>query len=123
MHEGDPGVNGDAEERFRVSYQRIGSSDGLSFSFFTTHFIPHTPSCPLSSPSNQDGQSMELSVVQQSREETEERVEELARKNQQLEQETIKQRHLLQLEKLKTEKVPGNGKLSPLWALSAGLPW
>ena len=50
---------------------------------------------------------MELSVVQQSREETEEKVEELARKNQQLEQETIKQRHLLQLERLKTEKVCG----------------
>ena len=50
---------------------------------------------------------MELSVVQQSREETEEKVEELARKNQQLEQETIKQRHLLHLERLKTEKVCG----------------
>ena len=48
---------------------------------------------------------MELSVVQQSREETEERVEELARKYQLLEQETMEQKHLLQLEKLKTEKV------------------
>ena len=50
---------------------------------------------------------MELSVVQQSREETEERVEELSRKYQKLEQETMKQKHLLQLEKLKTEKVWG----------------
>ena len=44
-------------------------------------------------------------MVQQYREETEGRVEELARKNQELEQETVKQRHLLQLEKLRTEKV------------------
>ena len=53
----------------------------------------------------QEGQSVELCVVQQYREETKERVEELARKNQELEQETVKQRHLLQLEKLRTEKV------------------
>ena len=41
----------------------------------------------------------------QTREETEEMIGELARKNLQLEQETIAQKHLLQLEKFKKEKV------------------
>ena len=67
---------------------------------------------------------MELSSVQQSREETEERIEELARRNQQLEQETIKQKHLLQLEKLKTEKVCETSALVVIsWARELGEKW
>ena len=50
---------------------------------------------------------MELSSFMQTHEVTEEMMGELARKNQQLEQETIAQKHLLQLEKFKKDKVGG----------------
>ena len=65
---------------------------------------------------------MELSSVQQSQEEREERIEELARLNQQLEQETIKQKHLLQLEKLKTENVCDTHTLRLRLTLPPSLP-
>ena len=42
---------------------------------------------------------------QRTKEETETKMEELARKTQQLEDETLAQKHIIHLEKLKTEKV------------------
>ena len=62
-------------------------------------------SLPLSLSLAQEEQSLEVTIQQQSKEEVESKMEELARKTRELEEETMAQRHIIHLEKLKTEKV------------------
>ncbi len=71
-------------------------------------------------PPSQEEQSLEVTMHQRTKEETESQMEELRRQTQLLEEETVTQKHLIQLEKLKTEKVRGE-----LWrgVYSRGWVW
>ena len=59
-----------------------------------------------SPPLLQQEQTLEVSVHQRTKEEVESRMEELQQRNKMLEEETMAQKHIIHLEKLKTEKVP-----------------
>jgi len=58
-----------------------------------------------SPPLLQQEQTLEVSVHQRTKEEVESRMEELQQRNKMLEEETMAQKHIIHLEKLKTEKV------------------
>lgn len=53
----------------------------------------------------QQERTQEVSVHQRTKEEAESRMEQLEKKTRQLEEETLTQKHIIHLEKLKTEKV------------------